>query len=284
MAGHTVGCLLGAADDIAERLNTMREELDVYVHLGRRLQRKQQPELSRDLQVFGIPMQESLRLLPMHEGQMHQREELDHPADGFQQLEQALEKQRGMLEREQEHLLFQSHAASLFQEQCEQSLQKNRMQRELVDQRQMALHYLRRERPGQWPPPLSCQHRPESALQQLSTPAQPDAHELPLPSVFCKQPSADEASSSEPWPSRGVSSSSSSLDASRLSSKGHADGQCKPCVFWHKGVCERSTGCSFCHEAHSAEQVRKVKLPKGTRHCLMKRRLEVQHPAHISAD
>jgi len=54
-------------------------------------------------------------------------------------------------------------------------------------------------------------------------------------------------------------------------SYGHSQGQCKPCVFWHKGVCFKKSDCGFCHLKHEDERVRQVRPSKSTRQCLQRR-------------
>jgi len=52
---------------------------------------------------------------------------------------------------------------------------------------------------------------------------------------------------------------------------GHNEGLCKPCVFWHKGVCFKKSDCTFCHLQHDAERIRHVRPSKSTRQCLQRR-------------
>lgn len=55
----------------------------------------------------------------------------------------------------------------------------------------------------------------------------------------------------------------------------HAQGTCKPCLFFSKGVCfKKKSDCCFCHLPHDMAQIRHVRPSKGTRLCLEKRSVQ----------
>jgi len=54
----------------------------------------------------------------------------------------------------------------------------------------------------------------------------------------------------------------------------HAQGSCKPCLFWNKGVCFKKSDCAFCHLPHDTAQIRHVRPSKNTRLCLEKRSIQ----------
>jgi len=51
-------------------------------------------------------------------------------------------------------------------------------------------------------------------------------------------------------------------------STGHDQGRCKPCLFMHKGVCNKKLNCQYCHLPHTTSQIRRVHPSKITRRCL----------------
>jgi len=54
----------------------------------------------------------------------------------------------------------------------------------------------------------------------------------------------------------------------RLTSVGtlkHADGQCKPCLFWFEGKCKRSVLCSYCHVVHRGQTRKRIRPSKRYR-------------------
>merc|ERR1711939_937739 len=51
-----------------------------------------------------------------------------------------------------------------------------------------------------------------------------------------------------------------------IGSSEHAIGKCKPCAFFHKGICESGFQCNFCHLCEPDEKKRRKKEIKVLRH------------------
>jgi hypothetical protein len=56
-----------------------------------------------------------------------------------------------------------------------------------------------------------------------------------------------------------------------LGGRQHESGKCKPCLFWAKGLCFKGEDCTFCHFAHTAEQVQNIRPSKKSRVWLQRR-------------
>jgi len=63
-----------------------------------------------------------------------------------------------------------------------------------------------------------------------------------------------------------------SLGVPTVGSAMHRTGNCKPCLFWYKGLCHKGPRCLFCHIRHSDAEVSKVRPSKKTRNLLQQSR------------
>ncbi|CAK0837239.1 unnamed protein product, partial [Prorocentrum cordatum] len=52
---------------------------------------------------------------------------------------------------------------------------------------------------------------------------------------------------------------------------GHAQGMCKPCLFFSQAQCRKENDCTFCHLDHSTRLIKKVRPSKKTRSWLLQR-------------
>lgn len=53
-----------------------------------------------------------------------------------------------------------------------------------------------------------------------------------------------------------------------IGSRAHGTPQCKPCLFWYRGVCIKGQRCAFCHLPHPLQEIRKMRPSKKVRSIL----------------
>lgn len=51
----------------------------------------------------------------------------------------------------------------------------------------------------------------------------------------------------------------------------HNSDECKPCLFWYRGICHKRQRCLFCHIPHDPNEVSRVRPSKKTRNLLANR-------------
>ncbi|CAK0868671.1 unnamed protein product [Prorocentrum cordatum] len=54
-------------------------------------------------------------------------------------------------------------------------------------------------------------------------------------------------------------------------SMGHAQGMCRPCLFFSQAQCRKGNACTFCHLGHSTRDIKKVRPSKKTRSWVQQR-------------
>mmetsp|Transcript_149303 Transcript_149303/g.416130 ORF Transcript_149303/g.416130 Transcript_149303/m.416130 type:complete len:490 (-) Transcript_149303:42-1511(-) len=114
---------------------------------------------------------------------------------------------------------------------------------------------------GQQPIPPGCFGADEEALRLghsrfTSAPALGQQHEWPgtARGSNSPEPRGRRRSAQHPWPSIG--------------SVQHHTRECKPCLFWYRGMCQKGRRCLFCHIPHDLDEVNRIRPSKKTRDLL----------------
>lgn len=66
-----------------------------------------------------------------------------------------------------------------------------------------------------------------------------------------------------------------------LGSRGHEEGQCKPCAYWFKGLCKNGVACHNCHFVHEGQRPKRLRPSKQARMQLGKGNSSIPEEADV---